>query len=156
VAATRSLVAVAVAVALVVGCGAAHPSVAELRAEPILQPLDGEVLLLSTHSAPRRARVGVAGRDGAVERIVALQQPPTAVGDLLQQRFGDRYRFVRTDLGQGVPNTVELRGSAPHGIVVVATASTRPPIPLFAPLGAVQSAPPDHPTALVVTVISRQ
>jgi hypothetical protein len=153
----RLVVPVAVAAALLLAaCTVAHPSITVLRAEPVLEPLPGEVVLLTAKSPPRRARIGVAGRDGAIERVVALTAPPAEVADLLQQRFGDRYRFQRTDLGRGTPNTVELRGTSDAGIVVIATASTLRPVPLFASLGAVQAAPLDHPTSLVVTVISRQ
>jgi hypothetical protein len=78
------------------------------------------------------------------------------VADALQTRTEGRYHFRRTELGTGTPNTVELRGRTPTGVVVIATASTLRPIPLFGPVAAVQAAPADHPTSLVVTVISRQ
>ena len=118
--------------------------------------MGGEVVLLEQRSPPRRARLGVAGRDGAVERVVALVEDPAAVADDIQRRHGARYGFVRTDLGTGTPNTVELRGRVPDGPVVIATASTLRPVPLFSALSAVRVQPPDHPTSLVVTAISRQ
>lgn len=149
--------ALVVAATLVVGaCGSARPSLSELAREPILQPLPGEEVLMAGRSAPRRGRVGVAGRDGAIERVVAVADPPAAVADELQRRFGDRYGFRRTDLGAGTPNTVELRGGVPGGAAVIATASTLRPVPLFSPVSAVVPVPPDRPTAVVITVISRQ
>jgi hypothetical protein len=152
----RVLAALALVAAGTAGCAGARPSVADMKAEPALAPLAGEVVLLTGEAMPRRSRIGVAGRDGAVERVVALTEDPSAVADELQRRFGERYHFLRTDLGAGSPNTVELRGRSSTGTVVIATASTLRPIPLFSPLAAVGAAPADHPTSLVVTVISRQ
>jgi len=78
----------------------------------------------------RRGRIGGAGRDGAVERVVAVSLAPAAAADLVQQRDGARYGFARVDLGGRAPVTVELRGTAPTGAQVIVTASTAAPVPL--------------------------
>lgn len=119
-------------------------------------PLPGEVELGEVRVEPRRGRVGVPGRDGAVERIVALDLPPSAVADLVQQRHGGRYGFTRVDLGGGSPVTVELRGRAPTGATVVVTASTGPAVPLYGGPDEVRAVPPDLPTTVVTTVASLQ
>ncbi len=74
----------------------------------------------------------------------------------MQQRHGDRYRFSRVDLGGGSPVTVELRGTAPTGAVVIVTASTAPPVPLYGGLEDVQAVPPELSTTVVTTVASPQ
>lgn len=119
-------------------------------------PLPGELELADVRVAPRPSRVGVPGRDGVVERVVAVDLLPAATADLVQQRYGPRYRFSRVDLGAGTPVTVELRGMAPSGARVIVTASTGPSVPLYGGPDDVRPAPPDRPTTVVVTVVSPQ
>lgn len=144
------------AATLLAGCAAPRPSVAELSREPVLQPLPGEVELAQVRMVPRRSRIGVTARDGVVERVVAVDLLPAAAADLVQQRSGDRYGFRRIDLGVGTPVTVELRGTAPTGAEVIVTTSSGSPVPLYGTLDSVLAAPPDHPTTVVVSVVSRQ
>lgn len=145
-----------VAIGGVAACSPPQPSAASLAAEPILLTLPGEVELARITIAPRRGRVGVPGRDGAVERVVAIPTEPAAAADLVVQRDGARYKFQRVDLGGGTPVTVELRGTAPTGAVVIVTASTAPPVPLYGGLDAVMPVPPGLVTTVVVTVASPQ
>jgi len=127
-----------------------------LAAEPVLAPLPTEVELADVRVQPRRGRVGVPGRDGVVERVVAVAQAPAAAADLVQQRDGGRYGFRRVDLGGGSPVTVELRGNAPTGATVVVTASTAPPVPLYGGADEMKPVPPDLATTVVITVVSPQ
>jgi hypothetical protein len=138
------------------GCNSPRPSAASLAEEPVLSPLPGEVELGEVRMEPRQGRIGVPGRDGVVERIVALELPPAAVADHVQRAHGARYGFSRVDLGRVSPVTVELRGTAPTGATVVVTASTRPPVPLYGGADDVQSVPPERPTSVVITVVSPQ
>lgn len=138
------------------GCNTPRPSAASLAAEPVLQPLPGEVELADVRVQPRRSRIGVPGRDGVVERVVALELEPSATADLVQQRHGGRYDFRRVDLGRGAPVTVELRGTAPTGATVIVTASTAPPVPLYGGQDEVRTVPPDLTTTVVTTVVSPQ
>jgi len=126
-----------------------------LAAEPALAPLPGEVELSDVRVQPRRSRVGVPGRDGVVERVVAVALPPAAAADLVQQRHGDRYHFQRVDLGAG-PVTVELRGSAPTGASIIVTSSTAAPMPLYGGPDEVRPVPFDLVTTVVTTVVSPQ
>lgn len=154
---SRVAVALAAAAALAVGgCAAPRPTVTSLAEEPVLSPLPNEVELSTSRFLPRRSRIGVAARDGVVERVVAVDLLPGAAADLLQQRTGDRYRFRRVDLGVGTPVTVELRGSAPTGAEVIVTASSGPPVPLYGGTDDVLQVPPDRPTTVVISVVSRQ
>lgn len=105
---------------------------------------------------PRKSQAGVSGRDGVVERIVAVEPLPATIADLVQQRHGSRYGFQRVDLGAGTPVTVELRGTAPTGALVVVTASTELPVPLYGGPDDIRAVPPDRATAVVITVVSRQ
>ncbi len=136
--------------------GAARPTVASLADEPVLAPLPNEVELSTSRFLPRRSRIGVAARDGAVERVVAVDLLPAAAADLLQRRTGDRYGFRRIDLGVGTPVTVELRGTAPTGAEVIVTASSGPSVPLYGGTDDVLPVPPDRPTTIVISVVSRQ
>lgn len=138
------------------GCAAAEPTASSLAAEPVLAPLPGEVVLGDVRVQPRRARIGVPGRDGVVERVVALDAPPAAVADLVEQRDGRRYGFRRVDLGGGAPVTVELRGGAPTGADVIVTASTAPPVPLYGGGDELRPVPPGLGTTVVITVVSPQ
>lgn len=124
--------------------------------EPVLEPFPGEIELGGVRVQPRRSQFGAAGRDGVVERVVAVELLPAAVADLVQQRNGSRYGFRRVDLGPGTPVTVELRGNAPTGAMVVVTASTLPPVPLYGGPDDVRAVPPERATSVVVTVVSRQ
>lgn len=142
--------------AVIGGCNAARPGAASLAAEPVLAPLPGEVELADVRVPPRRSRIGVPGRDGVVERVVAVDLTPSAVADLVQQRHGDRYGFRRVDLGTGMPVTVELRGTAGTGATVIVTSSTAPPVPLYGGLDEVRPRPPDLATTVVTTVVSTQ
>ena len=142
--------------ALLAGCAAPRPTVASLAEEPVLAPLPNEVELSTARFLPRRSRIGVAPRDGVVERVVAVDLLPGAAADLLQQRTGDRYGFQRIDLGVGTPVTVELRGSAPTGAEVIVTASSGPSVPLYGGTDDVLPVPPDRPTTVVISVVSRQ
>lgn len=153
----RIALAVAAAAAVVLGgCAAPRPTVASLADEPILGPLPNEMELSTARFLPRRSRIGVAARDGVVERVVAVDLLPGAAADLLQQRTGDRYGFRRIDLGVGTPVTVELRGSAPTGAEVIVTASSGSPVPLYGGTDDVLQVPPDRPTTVVISVVSRQ
>lgn len=143
-------------VVLSAGCNSPRPSAASLAEEPVLSPLPGEVELGEVRMEPRRGRIGVPGRDGVVERIVAVDLPPAAVADQLQGAHGARYGFSRVDLGRVSPVTVELRGTAPTGATVVVTASTGPPVPLYGGADDVQTVPPERPTSVVITVVSPQ
>lgn len=118
--------------------------------------MPGEVGLGDIRVQPRKSQIGVPGRDGVVERIVAVEPLPAAIADLVQQRHGSRYGFRRVDLGVGTPVTVELRGTAPTGALVVVTASTGLPVPLYGGPDDIRAVPPDRATAVVVTVVSRQ
>ena len=138
------------------GCAAPQPSAAVLAAEPVLTALPGEVELADVRVQPRRGRIGVPGRDGVVERAVAVPLTPSEVADLVQQRHGGRYGFSRVDLGATNPVTVELRGTAPTGAAVVVTASTAAPVLLYGGPDDVRAAPPDLPTTVVITVASNQ
>ena len=151
----RLPVVVAVAAALA-GCTNPQPSTGSLAAEPILDPLPDEVELGKVMMEPRRSGVGVSSRDGVVERIVAVDLLPSAAADLLQQRHDGRYGFRRVDLGVGTPVTVELRGLAPTKAEVIVTATSGVAVPLFGSPDDVRSAPPDRPTTVVVSVVSRQ
>jgi len=142
--------------ALLAGCAAPRPTVASLAEEPVLAPLPNEVELSNTRMQPRRSRVGVTARDGVVERVVAVDLLPAAAADLLQQRNGDRYAFQRIDLGVGTPVTVELRGPASTGAEVIVTASSGPSVPLYGGTDDVLPVPPDRPTTVVISVVSRQ
>jgi len=142
--------------ALLAGCAAPRPTVASLADEPVLAPLPNEVELSTARFLPRRSRIGVTPRDGVVERVVAVDLLPGAAADLLQQRAGDRYGFQRIDLGVGTPVTVELRGSAPTGAEVIVTASSGPSVPLYGGTDDVLPVPPDRPTTVVISVVSRQ
>jgi len=148
----------AVLVVLIGACSAAQPTSASLASEPVLQPLPGEVELADVRVQPRRGRIGVPGRDGVVERVVALGLTPSAAADLVQQRHAGRYAFRRVDLGRGSAGavTVELRGTSPTGATVVVTSSSTPPVPLYGGPDEVQPAPPDRVTSVVITVVSPQ
>lgn len=153
----RSVTAVLVVSATVaVGCTARDPSMASLRAEPVLVALPDAVELGSVTMRPRRARVGTSSRDGVVERVVAVDLLPAAAADLLEQRLDSRYGFRRVDLGVGTPVTVELRGTAPTGAEVIVTATSGVPIPLYGSPDDVQTPPADRPTTVVISVVSRQ
>lgn len=138
------------------GCNTPRPSAASLVAEPVLASLPGEVELADVRVQPRRSRIGVPGRDGVVERVVALGLTPPAAADIVQQRDGGRYGFTRVDLGGGTPVTVELRGTAPTGARVIVTASTAAPVPLYGGADELRPTPPDLATTVVITVISPQ
>ncbi|MEO5678829.1 MAG: hypothetical protein ABIS47_04085, partial [Acidimicrobiales bacterium] len=75
--------AAAVAAALAVGCTSARPTAASLGQEPVLAPLPAEVVLAEVRVAPRADRIGVPGRDGVVERVVAVDLLPAAAADLV-------------------------------------------------------------------------
>lgn len=141
---------------LVAACNNPRPDASSLAAEPVLEPLPGEVVLARVSIRPRASRIGVPGRDGVVERIVAVDLAPAAAADLVEERHGRRYDFERVDLGGGAPVTVELRGASPTGARIVVTAGTTPPVPLYAALDAVLPVPSDLPTAVVITVVSPQ
>jgi len=98
----------------------------------------------------------VAGRDGVVERVVAVPATPTETADLLQQRNGQRYRFSRVALGGAAPVVIELRGTAPTGATVIVTASTAPLVPLYGGADEMRPAPPELATTVVITVVSPQ
>lgn len=138
------------------GCSAARPTTATLAAEPVLAPLPNEVELGEVRVEPRRSRIGVPGRDGAVERVVAVGSAPAAAADLVQQRYDTRYRFRRVELGGRSPVTVELRGASPTGATVTVSASTAPPVPLYGGLDEMRPVPPDLATTVVITVVSPQ
>lgn len=138
------------------GCGAAKPTAASLAAEPVLAPLPGEVELGLVRVQPRRDRVGVPGRDGVIERIVAVDLSPAETADVVQQRDGDRYGFTRVDLGGDTPVTVELRGRAPTGASVVVTSSSSAPVPLYGGVDELRPLPPNLSTSVVITVVSPQ
>lgn len=138
------------------GCGAAKPTAASLAAEPVLAPLPGEVELGVVRVQPRRDRIGVAGRDGVVERIVAVDLTPAEAADVVQQRDGGRYGFQRVDLGGGTPVTVELRGRAPSGASVIVTSSSAAPVPLYGGPDEIRPLPPNLSTSVVITVVSPQ
>ena len=151
------LAAGALAALLAGACAAApRPTLASLADEPVLAPLPNEVELSTARFLPRRSRIGVAPRDGVVERVVAVDLLPGAAADLLQQRTGDRYGFQRIDLGVGTPVTVELRGSAPTGAEVIVTASSGPSVPLYGGTDDLLPVPPDRQTTIVISVVSRQ
>lgn len=137
-------------------CNSPKPSGASLAAEPVLAPLPGEVELAAVRIQPRAGRIGVPGRDGVVERVVAVDLDPDAAADLVQERHGARYGFDRVDLGGATPVTVELRGASPTGARVMVTASTAPPVPLYGALDEVRPLPPQLATSVVVTVVSPQ
>lgn len=141
---------------LLAGCGAARPGAPSLAAEPVLAPLPGEVELAEVRVQPRRGRIGVPGRDGVVERVVALDMTPSAAADLVQQRHGGRYAFRRVDLGGAAPVSVELRGDAPSGATVIITSSTAAPIPLYGGPDEVRPLPPGLATTVVTSVVSPQ
>ena len=138
------------------GCAPAEPTAGELAAEPVLAPLPGEVELGDVRVAPRRGRVGVPGRDGVVERVVAVEMAPAEAADLVQARHGGRYRFRRVDLGGGTPVTVELRGTAPTGAAIIVTTASGPPVPLYGGPDEMRPLPPTLGTSVVITVISHQ
>jgi hypothetical protein len=140
----------------VAGCGAARPTAQSLAAEPVLEPLPGEVELGDVRVQPRRSRIGVPGRNGVVERIIAVDLSPAEAADLVQQRHGARYSFRRVDLGGGTPVTVELRGSAPTGAEVIVTSSSAAPVPLYGGAGELRPLPPNLGTTVVITVVSPQ
>lgn len=152
----RAVLLVLLVLAVAAGCGAPRPSGASLAAEPVLDPLPGEVELADVRVQPRAPRIGVAGRDGVVERIVAVDLSPAEAADLVEQRHGARYDFGRVDLGGATPVTVELRGTSPTGAQVIVTTSTAPPVPLYGGPDEVQATPPELATTVVVTVVSRQ
>lgn len=127
-----------------------------MAAEPVLDPLPGEVELSTVTQQPRRSGVGVASRDGVVERVVAVDLLPAAAADLVQQRFDSRYGFRRVDLGVGTPVSVELRGASPTGAQVIVSATSGRPVPLYGSLDDVRTPPADRPTAVVISVVSRQ
>jgi hypothetical protein len=137
-------------------CSAPQPSRASLAAEPVLERLPGEVELADVRVQPRKSRIGVPGRDGVIERVVAVDLSPAAAADLVQQRHGERYGFTRVELGGGSPVTVEMRGTAPTGAVVIVTASTQAPVPLYGGPDEVRPVPPNLATTLVITVVSAQ
>lgn len=139
-----------------VGCGGAQPTAASLAAEPVLGPLPGEIELGDVRVPPRRSRIGVPGRDGVVERIVAVDLSPAEAADLVQQRHGVRYSFRRVDLDGAAPVTVELRGSAPSGATVIVTSSSARPVPLYGGPGDLRPLPPNLVTTVVITVVSPQ
>jgi len=153
----HAAVAVAVVAASALGgCSSHRPTSASLAAEPVLAPFPDEVELAAIRMQPQRGNIGVPSRDGVVERIVAVDLLPAAAADLVEQRYGTRYGFRRVDLGVGTPVTVELRGAAPTGAVVIVTATMGPPVPLYGSLDDVPPAPPDRSTTVVVSVISRR
>ncbi len=156
VALPRPAAALAVVALLAGGCAQARPTVASMAGEAVLSPLPGEVELADVKVSPRRGRIGVPGRDGAVERIVAVDLLPGAAADLVEGRDGSRYGFHRVELGAGTPVTVELRGTAPTGAQVIVTASSGQPVPLYGGPDDVQPVPPELPTSVVITVVSRQ
>ncbi len=141
---------------LVTACNNPRPDATSLAAEPVLEPLPGEVVLARVSIRPRASRIGVPGRDGVIERIVAVDLTPAAAADLVQERGGQRYGFTRVDLGAAAPVTVELRGASPTGAQVIVTAGTTPPVPLYGALDAVLPVPADLATAVVTTVVSPQ
>jgi len=138
------------------GCNSPHPTAASLAAEPVLAGLPGEVELADVRVLPRRSRIGVPGRDGVVERVVAVPATPSDTADLVQQRDGRRYGFQRVALGGDSPVTVELRGTAPTGAKVIVTASTAPPQPLYGGPDEMRPVPPELATTVVITVVSPQ
>ncbi|MEO7517647.1 MAG: hypothetical protein ABIY58_02710 [Acidimicrobiales bacterium] len=147
---------VVIVAAVAAGCTSARPTAASLGREPVLAPLPAEVVLAEVRVAPRADRIGVPGRDGVVERVVAVDLLPAAAADLVLARSGARYGFRRVDLGVGTPVTVELRGTAPTGAQVVVTSSTAAPVLLYGSPDDVRPTPPDRPTTVVITVVSRQ
>jgi hypothetical protein len=159
---TWRVAVLAVVIGLATACGSAEPTLAELRAEPVLQPLPGEIVLATKTLSPRRSQPGRIGRDGVVERVVQVDRDPVAVADEITNRNGERYRFRRTELPAGTPQTVELRGESPTGADIIVVASVSAPVPLIASLADVraQPLPKDGPlpqrTAVVTTVLSRQ
>jgi hypothetical protein len=141
---------------LAAACNNPKPDGASLAAEPVLDPLPGEVELAAVRIQPRAGRIGVPGRDGVVERVVAVDLAPQAAADLVQQRHGNRYAFRRVDLGGESPVTVELRGTSPTGAEVIVTASTDTPVPLYGGLDEVRPVPPQLATTMVISVVSAQ
>jgi len=141
---------------LSVGCGSPEPSARSLAAEPVLAPLPDEVRLADIRVQPRRSRIGVDGRDGVVERVVAVRLTPSEAADVLQQRVGERYGLRRVDLGGATPVAVELRGTAPTGAMIIVTASSAPPVPLYGGPDELQPMPPTLSTSVVITVVSPQ
>jgi hypothetical protein len=152
----RTLRAVLLVAAGAAACAPAEPTAGDLASEPVLAPLPGEVELGDVRVVPRRGRVGVPGRDGVVERVVAVAMAPAEAADLVQQRDGGRYAFRRVDLGGGSPVTVELRGTAPSGAAIVVTTSSGPPVPLYGGPDELRPLPPTMSTSVVITVISPQ
>jgi hypothetical protein len=158
----RRVAVLAVVLGLATACGSAEPTLAELRAEPILQPLPGEVVLATKTLSPRRSQPGRIGRDGVVERVVQVERDPVAVADEIASRNGERYQFRRTELPAGAPQTVELRGTSPTGADIIVVASVSSPVPLIASLADVRAppVPSEGPvpqrTSVVTTVLSRQ
>ena len=138
------------------GCNGARPTSASLAAEPVLGPIPGEVELGLVTKGPQQSRIGAAGSDGVVERIVAVDLLPAATADLVQERYGERYGFRRVELGVGTPVTVELRGVSPTRAVVTVTASSGFLVPLYGSPDDVRRAPADRPTTVLISVVSRQ
>ena len=151
----RVALTAAAAAAVSAGCARAQPDVTSLAAEPVLSTFPDGVQLASLTQQPRRSGVGVASRDGVVERVVAVDLLPAAAADLVQQRHDSRYGFRRVDLGVGTPVSVELRGASPTGAQVIVTATSGRAVPLYASLDDVQTPPADRPTAVVISVVSR-
>ncbi len=148
--------AAAVAATLSAGCTQAQPTVASLAAEPVLSTFPDGVQLSSITQQPRRSRVGVPSRDGVVERVVAVDLLPAAAADVVQQRYDSRYGFRRVDLGVGTPVSVELRGASPTGAQVIVSATSGRAVPLYGSVDDVRTPPPDRPTTVVISVVSRQ
>lgn len=155
----RHLAALVVATAvLTFGCGQARPTLAQLRAQPVLAVPQGSTLLLRLAVKPHEGGIGKAGRDGAAEVVTASPEPPSAVADRLQAGYGSRYDLKRVDNTAG--GTVvgsELRGRDPSTAArVQINITSGKPFTLYGGPDDLMPPPPGSRSFTSVAVISLQ
>lgn len=143
-----------VALGQTTGCSsAASPTLAQLGGSPLLASFAGETVLTTFRVQPRRMKVGAPGRDGVIERVVALSTTPDATADEVQRRQPGLSRIA---IGSASSASIELRGKLANGGRVVVGVRLGEPRPLYVALDALAAFPPSATTSVVVTLISPQ
>jgi hypothetical protein len=156
---TRWLAVLVAATALLAtGCGPARPTLAQLRAQPVLEIPPGSVLLLRVGVKPRKGGLGTSGRDGAAEVVTASDDPPAVVAARLMAGYGSRFGLQRVDnTAGGAVVGSELRGRDPaSGALVQINVTSGKPFTLYGGPDDLRPPPPTSRSFTSVAVISRQ